>query len=177
MKPRHKVSKSSIETPNGEKSSPIIYPASEYYQKKERSPFYLKQGPMTPLTPQTIEMVPKRGAVQKDERSIDVYYKVGDHSNVPLNTALNTEEGVERQETIESCISDPNMSPLSKDLLRLTKLITISFKKIGKPPQTNVECYRIGKILGKGAFGKVNLAVHKLSEEFVAIKSINKTFL
>ena len=50
----------------------------------------------------------------------------------------------------------------------------ISFKKTQKPPHTTVEFYRIGKMLGKGAFGKVNLAVHKLSEEFVAIKSINK---
>ena len=31
--------------------------------------------------------------------------------------------------------------------------------------------------MGKGAFGKVNLAIHRLSEKFVAIKSINKTFL
>ena len=31
--------------------------------------------------------------------------------------------------------------------------------------------------MGKGAFGKVNLAIHRLSEKFVALKSINKTFL
>ena len=39
------------------------------------------------------------------------------------------------------------------------------------------EFYRIGKVLGKGAFGKVNLAIHKESGELVAIKSINKTYL
>lgn len=31
--------------------------------------------------------------------------------------------------------------------------------------------------MGKGAFGKVNLAIHRLSDKFVALKSINKTFL
>jgi serine/threonine protein kinase len=31
--------------------------------------------------------------------------------------------------------------------------------------------------MGKGAFGKVNLAMHRLSGKFVALKSINKTFL
>ena len=31
--------------------------------------------------------------------------------------------------------------------------------------------------MGKGAFGKVNLAIHRLSGKFVALKSINKTFL
>ena len=31
--------------------------------------------------------------------------------------------------------------------------------------------------MGKGAFGKVNLATHRLSNKFVALKSINKQFL
>ena len=31
--------------------------------------------------------------------------------------------------------------------------------------------------MGKGAFGKVNLAIHRLSNKFVALKSINKQFL
>jgi len=35
----------------------------------------------------------------------------------------------------------------------------------------------IGKILGKGAFGKVNLCVHKLSGKMVAIKSLKKSAL
>ena len=31
--------------------------------------------------------------------------------------------------------------------------------------------------MGKGAFGKVNLAIHRLSNKFVALKSINKQFM
>jgi serine/threonine protein kinase len=40
-----------------------------------------------------------------------------------------------------------------------------------------VENYKIGKVMGKGAFGKVNLAIHRLSSKFVALKSINKQFM
>jgi serine/threonine protein kinase len=40
-----------------------------------------------------------------------------------------------------------------------------------------VDFYRIGKVLGKGAFGKVNLALHKLTQKFAAVKSINKQYL
>lgn len=32
-------------------------------------------------------------------------------------------------------------------------------------------------MLGKGAFGRVNLAIHKLCESLVAVKSINKQLL
>lgn len=42
---------------------------------------------------------------------------------------------------------------------------------------TTTGFYRIGKLLGKGAFGKVNLGIHKLTEKMVAIKSIKKELL
>lgn len=56
---------------------------------------------------------------------------------------------------------------------------TVVHDKVENKTTTKVasEFYRIGKILGKGAFGKVNLAIHKESGELVAIKSINKSYL
>ena len=40
-----------------------------------------------------------------------------------------------------------------------------------------MDFYIIGRILGKGAFGKVNLCVHKLTGKLVAIKSLNRKYL
>lgn len=37
--------------------------------------------------------------------------------------------------------------------------------------------YKIGKMLGKGAFGKVNLGLHRLSRKLVAIKTIGVEFM
>jgi serine/threonine protein kinase len=56
-------------------------------------------------------------------------------------------------------------------------LIRISFKRDEVPPQTDLSFYKIGRLLGKGAFGKVNMALQKLSRRLVAIKSINKKYL
>jgi 5'-AMP-activated protein kinase catalytic alpha subunit len=60
---------------------------------------------------------------------------------------------------------------------KLVKKIRLSFSRTQNAPVTSSDCYKIGKVMGKGAFGKVNLAIHRLSEKFVALKSINKTFL
>ncbi len=73
--------------------------------------------------------------------------------------------------------TDPNLSPFSKDLSKLKRMIKFNFNKFNELPATTSEFYRIGRVLGRGAFGKVNLAAHKLSEQLVAIKSINKEFL
>ena len=43
--------------------------------------------------------------------------------------------------------------------------------------ETKLDFYRIGKMLGRGAFGKVNLAMHKLVRKLVALKSLNKECL
>ena len=43
--------------------------------------------------------------------------------------------------------------------------------------ETKTEYYKIGKVIGKGAFGKVNLAIHRLTVKFVALKSISKQMM
>lgn len=57
------------------------------------------------------------------------------------------------------------------------KMIRLHFRQFNQPPPTTSEFYRIGRVLGKGAFGKVNFAMHKLSEQLVAIKSMSKETL
>lgn len=66
------------------------------------------------------------------------------------------------------------MSPRSRDKRKLIKQIKLSFEKFDEPPKTHADYYRIGKMLGKGAFGRVNLAMHKLTDHLVAVKSTNK---
>jgi serine/threonine protein kinase len=69
------------------------------------------------------------------------------------------------------------LSPRSREIAVVQRIITDSFEHIREPPVTTTDFYRIGKMLGRGAFGKVNLAMHKLIRKLVAIKSLNKECL
>jgi len=78
-------------------------------------------------------------------------------------------------------IEEEKKLPLS-DEKEPIKAKTIHIEDNGnKQPKSTTEFinqfYRVGKILGKGAFGKVNLAIDRNSNELVAIKSINKHYL
>ncbi len=44
-------------------------------------------------------------------------------------------------------------------------------------PETTIDYYKFVRLIGKGAFGKVTLAIHKLTGKYVAIKTIDKEHL
>jgi serine/threonine protein kinase len=69
------------------------------------------------------------------------------------------------------------LSPRTREMALISTVIKESFIKHKEAPTTTTDFYRAGKMLGKGAFGKVSLGMHKLSRKLVAIKSINKEYL
>lgn len=64
-----------------------------------------------------------------------------------------------------------------RDMELICSYISKFFIKYKKYPTTKMKFYKYGRLLGKGAFGKVNLSLHVLTGRLVAIKSINKTRL
>lgn len=56
-------------------------------------------------------------------------------------------------------------------------LIISDIKKQGQLPPTTLDFYRFIKLIGKGAFGKVTLGIHKLTGKYVAIKTIDKSYM
>lgn len=65
----------------------------------------------------------------------------------------------------------------SEDCEKVSKYIKEYFKARGEYPPTTTMFYRVGRLLGKGAFGKVSLGMHRLTGKLVAIKCINKQCL
>lgn len=64
-----------------------------------------------------------------------------------------------------------------EEMMEASKKIKDHWKRYKLAPETTADLYKVGKVLGKGAFGKVNLAIHKLSGKLVAIKSIEKQIM
>jgi serine/threonine protein kinase len=60
---------------------------------------------------------------------------------------------------------------------KLIEFIKNSFKSNGCAPSTSLDFYKVGRQIGNGAFGKVNLAVHRLTGIQVAIKTIERNFI
>jgi serine/threonine protein kinase len=59
-----------------------------------------------------------------------------------------------------------------KEIQLIKQLISECFQQYNKSPKSSIELYKVGKMLGKGAFGKVSLGLHRLTRRLVAIKSI-----
>lgn len=57
------------------------------------------------------------------------------------------------------------------------KFIKQYIKKHNELPPTTLDYYKFVKMIGKGAFGKVTLGVHKLTGKQVAIKTIEKSYM
>ena len=61
-----------------------------------------------------------------------------------------------------------------KESERLSKYIKEYFMLNEEYPKSQISFYKYGRLIGKGAFGKVNLGLHILTGRIVAIKSFNK---
>lgn len=66
---------------------------------------------------------------------------------------------------------------MEDDNTKLIRHIKEYIKEHKKLPPTTCDYYKFLKLVGKGAFGKVTLGVHKLTGKKVAIKTIEKSYM
>jgi serine/threonine protein kinase len=60
---------------------------------------------------------------------------------------------------------------------KIIKFIKAYIKRHNEIPPTTLDYYKFVKLIGKGAFGKVTLGIHKLTGKYVAIKTIDKSYM
>ena len=96
------------------------------------------------------------------------------HINLSYLNILNFEKNDKQNQSILSTLKDSEyyinkMKQISSYIKNFYIHSNFSY------PKTEINFYEYGRVLGKGAFGKVNLALHLASGRLVAIKSFNKS--
>lgn len=85
------------------------------------------------------------------------------------------------QKELEELTEDENEIGLAstpeREQIMVKRKIKMTFKRNLCAPDAEASFYTIGRVLGKGGYGKVNLAMQKLSRKICAVKSINKVFV
>ncbi len=79
--------------------------------------------------------------------------------------------------TISTKSANKDYNYYMKQSNKLSNYIKNYYKKFKKYPPTNIHFYKYGRLIGQGAFGKVNIGLNILSGRVVAIKSFNKAKL
>ena len=82
---------------------------------------------------------------------------------------------------IKPVIQSPNNPVFNDDIVdereKLMKYIMHYTGKRFEVPVTTLDYYKFMKLIGKGAFGKVTLGIHKLTGKQVAIKTVDKSLM
>lgn len=84
----------------------------------------------------------------------------------------------EVDEVLENLTEDEEeikLKPMKdQEIWMVKRFIKQSIKKDKKVPEFDWSYYKLGRMLGRGSFGKINIGLHKLTFKLVAVKSIKR---
>ena len=106
----------------------------------------------------------KNTSIKKDTENKNQTTKLED-SQLTINLDIS-------HSTKSSVVKDYNY--YMKQSNKLSNYIKCYYKKNQTYPPTTINFYKYGRLIGQGAFGKVNIGLNVLSGRVVAIKSFNK---
>ena len=99
------------------------------------------------------------------------------NNNIDNLSSSNTDTSMlnESFESSKNPLKENKYLTFNKSKEIISNYIKQYYLKHNKYPKTKMKFYKYGRLLGKGAYGKVNLCLHTLTGRLVAIKSINKS--
>ena len=120
----------------------------------------------------------KKKSPDKDLSDIEEDISLLNYLNNNIDYTINNDVSIltDSCESIQSTTKENNKYlTYNKSKEILSNYIKQYYLKHKKYPKTKMKFYKYGRLLGKGAYGKVNLCLHTLTGRLVAIKSINKS--
>lgn len=89
---------------------------------------------------------------------------------------MDSSKFIKKEATVNSKTVNIN-DKIIKERDGLIKFTKAFIEKNNELPPTTLDYYEFVKCIGKGAFGKVTLGIHKLTGKYVAIKTIDKALI
>ena len=128
---------------------------------------------------ENIKIKEKKKTPDKDLSDIDedislLNYLNNNIDNPPSNTDSNILN--DSYNSLHKTLKENNKYLIYKTAKeKISNYLKQYYLKYNKYPKTKMNFYKYGRLLGKGAYGKVNVCLHALTGRLVAIKSINKS--
>lgn len=120
-----------------------------------------------------LKKMPDKDLSDDENDSLLQYINDNIENNLHQESILNESTG----SLISTLKENGKYSCYNRDMEIISNYINNYYTKYHNYPKTKMNFYKYGRLLGKGAFGKVNLSLHVLTGRLVAIKSINKSKL
>ncbi|OMJ89914.1 hypothetical protein SteCoe_7802 [Stentor coeruleus] len=119
-------------------------------------------------------------AKNKDSLGSKHHSKMSDSNEKTIKKDLDTqgtdiEKTARREDSRKKLYQSNDLDEVIRE--KLIEAISNSFKETGSAPNTTIEYYKLGRQIGNGAFGKVSMALNRLTGHRIAIKTIEKAFI
>ena len=122
--------------------------------------------------------IEEKGNFNKKDEILDIDAKETNKNNINNDSI---EYDILKNEIKKEQINESNNpNPIKKNYFyeecqKLSNYIKYYYYLNNNYPPSDISFYKFGRVIGKGAFGKVNIGLHILTGRIVAIKSFNKT--
>ena len=122
--------------------------------------------------------IEEKGNFNKKDEILDIDAKETNKNNINNDSI---EYDILKNEIKNEQINESNNpNPIKKNYFyeecqKLSNYIKYYYYLNNNYPPSDISFYKFGRVIGKGAFGKVNIGLHILTGRIVAIKSFNKT--
>ena len=150
-----------------------IFPNIKRNMKKNK---YTLTNPTMILTPLNNTNNNSKSKNKENSKTKNDYLTQGKKEENKNNTKNNIIEcNKQHNEKKEKNVNVFNNNIYYQESERLSNYIKNYYANNNDYPSSEISFYKFGRVIGKGAFGKVNLGLHILTGRIVAIKSFNKS--
>lgn len=153
------------------------YENFEKYSSKEDNRKKIEYSYDKPQADRQSKVLPKNDLIYENENELRMKIDFEEYKG-PIKSQLETDNIMMKIRPLKNLESLSKGSPqmtssrrdtarkeeLETETLHLVATIRNSFNTKHCPPDTQTTFYKVGRVLGKGAFGKVNLAMHLLAK-------------